>query len=111
MCNSVVVVAEKLCSLFVPTCSLLFFHYRDELKRHYNLGQYYLLVSFDDLISFDEDLADKLQKLPAEHLPLVRREPYHVTCSNKTRNKSHGTILRYRVIEMSKAKILSEGLI
>eukprot|EP00057_Strongylocentrotus_purpuratus_P035774 XP_801948.1 PREDICTED: DNA replication licensing factor mcm5 [Strongylocentrotus purpuratus] len=46
------------------------YKYRDELKRHYNLGHYFLDVSLDDLASFDEDLADQLQKQPAEYLPL-----------------------------------------
>ena len=43
----------------------------DQLKRHYNLGQYYLEVDLQDLTSFDEQLADKLTKSPAEFLPLV----------------------------------------
>lgn len=45
----------------------------DQLKRHYNLGQYYLEVDLQDLTSFDEQLADKLTKSPAEFLPLVSR--------------------------------------
>lgn len=44
--------------------------YRDQLKRRYNLGQYYLEVDLQDLTSFDEQLADKLTKSPAEFLPL-----------------------------------------
>ncbi|XP_058952696.1 DNA replication licensing factor mcm5-A-like [Pocillopora verrucosa] len=44
--------------------------YRDQLKRHYNLGQFYLEVDLQDLTSFDEQLADKLTKSPAEFLPL-----------------------------------------
>ncbi|XP_061227770.1 DNA replication licensing factor MCM5 [Neopsephotus bourkii] len=46
------------------------FKYRDELKRHYNLGQYWIEVEMEDLASFDEDLADYLYKQPAEHLQL-----------------------------------------
>lgn len=45
---------------------------RDELKRHYNLGEYYLTVDVEDVASFDETLAEKLYKLPTDHLPLVR---------------------------------------
>ncbi|XP_038072894.1 DNA replication licensing factor mcm5-like [Patiria miniata] len=45
------------------------YKYRDELKRHYNLGQFWLDVNLDDVASFDEDLADKLKKNPAEFLP------------------------------------------
>ncbi|WAR18215.1 MCM5-like protein [Mya arenaria] len=43
---------------------------QDELKRHYNLGEYYLEVEIEDVSSFDEALAEKLYKLPAQHLPL-----------------------------------------
>ncbi|XP_052769415.1 DNA replication licensing factor mcm5-like [Mya arenaria] len=46
------------------------YRYRDELKRHYNLGEYYLEVEIEDVSSFDEALAEKLYKLPAQHLPL-----------------------------------------
>jgi len=55
----------------VDTCDF-YFAYRDALKRQYNLRQYYLEVNMEDLASFDEELADKLTKLPSEHLPLVR---------------------------------------
>lgn len=44
---------------------------RDELKRHYNLGEYWVEVEMEDLASFDEELADHLYKQPAEHLQLV----------------------------------------
>jgi hypothetical protein len=32
--------------------------YRDQLKRNYNLGQYWLEVDIEDVSSFDESLAD-----------------------------------------------------
>ncbi|KFW93813.1 DNA replication licensing factor MCM5, partial [Phalacrocorax carbo] len=44
---------------------------RDDLKRHYNLNQYWVEVEMEDLASFDEDLADYLYKQPAEHLQLL----------------------------------------
>ncbi|OBS80260.1 hypothetical protein A6R68_21541 [Neotoma lepida] len=47
------------------------FKYRDELKRHYNLGEYWVEVEMEDLASFDEELADYLYKQPAEHLQLL----------------------------------------
>ncbi|KAF6120265.1 minichromosome maintenance complex component 5 [Phyllostomus discolor] len=47
------------------------FKYRDELKRHYNLGEYWIEVEMEDLASFDEDLADFLYKQPTEHLQLL----------------------------------------
>lgn len=40
------------------------------MKRNYNLRQFHLEVNIEDLGSFDENLADKLYKLPAEHLPI-----------------------------------------
>lgn len=40
------------------------------MKRNYNLHQYYLEVNIEDVASFDETLADKLYKQPAEHLPI-----------------------------------------
>ena len=44
--------------------------YRDQLKRHYTVHDYWVEVEIEDLSSFDEQLADSLIKLPAEYLPL-----------------------------------------
>lgn len=44
---------------------------RDQLKRHYNLGQFWLEVDLDDVGIFDESLAEKLLKQPSEHISLV----------------------------------------
>lgn len=46
------------------------FCYRDQLKQHYNLKQYWLEVCLEDLASFDETLGDKLNKFPTDYLPL-----------------------------------------
>ncbi|KAK8407703.1 hypothetical protein O3P69_002328 [Scylla paramamosain] len=46
------------------------YKYRDALKRHYNLRQYYLEVNIEDVAAFDETLAEKLKKSPIEHIPL-----------------------------------------
>uniref|UniRef100_A0A4W4EXD5 DNA replication licensing factor MCM5 n=1 Tax=Electrophorus electricus TaxID=8005 RepID=A0A4W4EXD5_ELEEL len=46
------------------------YKYRDDLKRHYTLGEYWVEVEMEDLASFDEDLSDCLYKLPTENLPL-----------------------------------------
>lgn len=46
------------------------FKYRDELRRLYSLGQYWVEVNVEDLASFDEPLADKLYKNPTETVPL-----------------------------------------
>ncbi|XP_013394229.1 DNA replication licensing factor mcm5-A isoform X2 [Lingula anatina] len=44
--------------------------YRDQLKRHYNLGQYWVDINIEDIASYDENLAEKLTKVPADHMPL-----------------------------------------
>ncbi|XP_043925867.1 DNA replication licensing factor MCM5 [Protopterus annectens] len=54
------------------------FKYRDELKRHYNLGEYWIEVEMEDLASFDEDMADCLYKQPSEHLPLLEEAAQEV---------------------------------
>ncbi|XP_058457338.1 DNA replication licensing factor Mcm5-like [Malaya genurostris] len=46
------------------------YKYRDNLKRNYLLGRYYLEVEIEDLAGFDEALADKLYKQPTEHLQI-----------------------------------------
>ena len=63
-------------------------NFRDELKRNYNLGQYWLEVDLEDVSSFDEALAEKLYKLPTEHLPLVREtlQTTHWTSPSGKRN-------------------------
>ncbi|XP_003964375.1 DNA replication licensing factor MCM5 [Takifugu rubripes] len=47
------------------------YKYRDELKRHYTLGEFWVEVEMEDLASFDEDLSDCLYKMPTENLPLL----------------------------------------
>ncbi|KAK1878254.1 DNA replication licensing factor mcm5 [Dissostichus eleginoides] len=47
------------------------YKYRDELKRHYTLGEFWLDVEMEDLASFDEDLSDCLYKVPSENLPML----------------------------------------
>ncbi|XP_065833334.1 DNA replication licensing factor mcm5-like [Oscarella lobularis] len=46
------------------------YKYRDQLRRHYNLGRFWLDVGMNDVGNFDEELADKLSKQPTEYLPL-----------------------------------------
>lgn len=46
------------------------YKYREQLKNHYNLGQYWIDVNLADITSFDENLADKLIRSPSEFIPL-----------------------------------------
>lgn len=54
---------------------------RDELKRHYTLGEYWLEVEMEDVSSFDEELSDCLYKSPTENLNLVRRKECYWNCA------------------------------
>uniref|UniRef100_A0AAY4CUY5 DNA replication licensing factor MCM5 n=1 Tax=Denticeps clupeoides TaxID=299321 RepID=A0AAY4CUY5_9TELE len=54
------------------------YKYRDDLKRHYTLGEYWVEVEMEDLASFDEDLSDCLYKLPSENLPLFEEAAQEV---------------------------------
>lgn len=44
--------------------------FRDNLKRNYLLGKFFLDVELEDLAGFDENLADKMKKQPSEHLQI-----------------------------------------
>jgi len=44
--------------------------YRDQLRRHYNLGNYHLDVDLDDLIAYSDALASLLQTKPTDYFPL-----------------------------------------
>lgn len=46
------------------------YKYREQLKSHYSLGQYWVDVNLGDLTSFDENLADKLTRTPSQYIPL-----------------------------------------
>jgi len=46
------------------------YKYREQIKHHYNIGQFWVEVDLSDITSFDEDLADKMSKHPTEYLPL-----------------------------------------
>lgn len=46
------------------------FKYRESIKNHYNIGQYWVEVELDDVTNYDEELADILSKHPTEVLPL-----------------------------------------
>lgn len=46
------------------------YKYREQLKHHYSICQYWVEVDLQDAISYDEDMADKLCKHPTDYLPL-----------------------------------------
>lgn len=49
------------------------FIYRDQLRRHYNLGNFFIEVDLDDLIAFSDKLASLLQSKPTQYFPLFER--------------------------------------
>ena len=44
------------------------YKYREQLKKNYELGQYYLEIDYLDLKSFDEKSADKLKENPSQYI-------------------------------------------
>lgn len=46
------------------------YKYKEQLLKHYRLRNYWLEVLLDDLVAFNDDIADKLQKSPTEMIPL-----------------------------------------
>lgn len=57
--------------LYLDYMCVLLFVISDQLRRHYNIGRYWLEVDLEDLTHFDAGLAEKITKQPAEHLQLV----------------------------------------
>ena len=47
------------------------FIYRDQLKQHIVLKQYYLEINLEDLAGYDNELYDNVVSKPNEILPLV----------------------------------------
>ncbi|VDK46097.1 unnamed protein product [Anisakis simplex] len=45
--------------------------YREQLKKNYNLGEYRLEISLNDLKNFDEEAAIKLRKYPSRFMPAL----------------------------------------
>lgn len=45
--------------------------FRDVLLRNYNVGEYFIEVSLDDLKAFDDELEGKMRHQPAVYLALV----------------------------------------
>uniref|UniRef100_H2SYP6 DNA replication licensing factor MCM5 n=1 Tax=Takifugu rubripes TaxID=31033 RepID=H2SYP6_TAKRU len=73
------------------------YKYRDELKRHYTLGEFWVEVEMEDLASFDEDLSDCLYKMPTENLPLSDQVSRLV--------KVHGIIISATAVKAKATKV------
>ena len=63
---------------------------RDELKNHYNLGQYWIEVSLEDLSSFDEDLCNRVKKNPTEYLHMFEEAAKEVAHEITRASRSEG---------------------
>lgn len=50
---------------------LLVINLRDQLKRNYNIGQYWLEVKLEDIIQYDEELFGKIKEYPSEFASVV----------------------------------------
>uniref|UniRef100_A0A672GWI1 DNA replication licensing factor MCM5 n=1 Tax=Salarias fasciatus TaxID=181472 RepID=A0A672GWI1_SALFA len=73
------------------------YKYRDELKRHYTLGEYWVEVEMEDLASFDEELSDCLYKLPTENLALSEQVSRLV--------KVHGIVISATAVKAKATKV------
>lgn len=65
------------------------YKYRDQLKDHYNLGEYWINVSLEDLDSYDEYLSDKLKKNPTKMMELFEQAATEV-CDDVTAPRKEG---------------------
>lgn len=65
------------------------YKYRDQLRDHFNLGEYWISVSLEDLDSFDEVLSDKLKKRPTLLMELFEQAATEV-CDDVTRPRKEG---------------------
>lgn len=46
------------------------YKYRDQIKEHFGINQFWIEVSLNDLGVFNDELADKVNKSPIEHLKI-----------------------------------------
>lgn len=46
-------------------------NYREQLMKNYNVGNFFLEISLDDLKRFDESATMKLRRYPTRFLPAV----------------------------------------
>lgn len=80
------------------------FKYRDQLKDHFNLGQYWINVSLEDLDSFDEVLSDKLKKNPTKLMELFELAATEV-CDDVTKPRKEG----FEIVPNIQVMIISVG--
>lgn len=65
------------------------YKYRNQLKDHFNLGEYWINVSLEDLDSYDEVLSDKLKKNPTKLVELFELAATEV-CDDITQPRKEG---------------------
>eukprot|EP00095_Tigriopus_kingsejongensis_P004487 maker-scaffold168_size293125-snap-gene-1.88 protein:Tk04487 transcript:maker-scaffold168_size293125-snap-gene-1.88-mRNA-1 annotation:"dna replication licensing factor mcm5" len=81
------------------------YKYRDALKSHYNLRQYWLEINIEDLSSFDDSLADQLYKNPGDLLPLFEEAAAEVADEvTAPRPEGEETVQAMQVILRSEAQ-------
>lgn len=65
------------------------YKYRNQLKDHFNLNEFWINVSLEDLDSYDEILSDKLKKNPSKLMELFEIAATEV-CDDITRPRKEG---------------------
>lgn len=63
--------------------------YRDQLRDHFNLGQYWINVCLEDLDSYDEILCDRLKKNPLRLMEIFETAATEV-CDDVTKPRKEG---------------------
>jgi DNA replicative helicase MCM subunit Mcm2 (Cdc46/Mcm family) len=60
---------------FVLVLSILnIFMNRDMLRNNYNTRQFWIEISIEDVLNYDEDLADQILRRPGEFINIVRNQ-------------------------------------
>ena len=65
------------------------YKYRNQLRDHYNLGEYWISVSLEDLDSYDEILSDKLKNQPSLYMEYFEQAATEI-CDEITQPRPEG---------------------
>ncbi|CAK8689476.1 DNA replication licensing factor mcm5-A-like [Clavelina lepadiformis] len=82
--------------------------YRDQLKRRYNLGEYWLEVDLGHLASYDDELADYIYHRPAEYLTLFEQAAKEIADEvTRPRPENEGSVQDIQIMFKSSARCIS----
>lgn len=85
------------------------YKYREQLKDHFNLGEYWITVNLEDLDSYDEIVSDRLKKNPAMMMEFFEQAATEV-CDEVTRPRKEGFEVVPRIQVMITSCVLPTSL-